>query len=119
MAKRRVSKLKYFHGDIELIDVQWVKTAEIGHDWSKGFPHYDPDMGAPRTQAGHRPKAAGEAITFAHLEWLPVERIIKYLASPDPHVCDWRCEGAYKTSECRCSCGGRNHGIKACAEVSL
>jgi hypothetical protein len=60
MAKRCASKLKYFHGDIELIDVQCA-VPKSDTTWSQGFPPYDPDMGAPRTQTGHRPKAVGEA----------------------------------------------------------
>lgn len=112
--------LKHFHGDIELAGVRNMCRAEyelLNADpraYYKGRIDY-----ADRVVVGFlpRPKAANwgevaEPITIEHLRPLLVERAIKVVTTDAPHVCDWRCEGAFRNSECRCSCGGRNHGIK-------
>lgn len=42
---------------------------------------------------------------------LPVERAIKYKATPSLHECDSRCMGGKPNGACECRCGGKNHGI--------
>jgi hypothetical protein len=53
----------------------------------------------------------GALLTYDDLKLLPVTREIRYLATPNPHVCDWRCKGAHPKGDCMCECGSRNHGI--------
>src|SRR5437870_5434551 len=118
--KRRVRKTRYFHGDAELVDVCWRLVGEIeaGTDL-RAQDEARRNLGGPRQLAGRLPRPApGEAWTDDHLRFLPVERTVQYLATPNPHVCDWRCEGGAPGGECRCQCEGRNHGRKyVCAEV--
>jgi hypothetical protein len=118
MARRRVSELRSFHGDQELENVHWFALDESGAPRGDRYPNEQdgPDrmarFGTPKgvalidvidnTVAG--PRFGGRR------DWLRVERTVKYLRDPDPHHCDWRCEGASPNSECRCECGGKNHG---------
>lgn len=106
-------KMRYFNGTQELDRVQYMAAnhfAALDADPCK-FPTEPADW-SDRVQIGYLPRAPHAPTTWEHLRPLKVLRTVKVIATKDPHICDWRCEGAYKHSECRCSCGGRNHGIK-------
>lgn len=118
--RRQVTKLKYFHGDTELEGVRWFA---VGHDgkpggYAKLYGQNNAQYGTPLGVSFRDALATGAAsLTYDphmgnRIDWLRVERTIKYRASASPHTCDWRCMGAFKHSECRCECGGRNHGIQ-------
>lgn len=120
--KRKISRLKYFNGTTELVDVRNMLVADIerynalADDPLSPTDRVSVDPSGPRIHAGKKPREPGKPVSWDDLRWLPVERSVKYRASASPHVCDWRCEGAFRHSECRCSCGGRNHGIRGRAE---
>lgn len=105
MARRRFAKMKYFHGDIELTNVGNVPVIKIADPLA-----YTASFSGPRQLAGKRPRDPSRPLTHDDLRWLPVERTVRYLASPDPHRCDWRCEGGKPGGDCECECMGRNHG---------
>lgn len=105
---------KHFHGAIELDGARYMERAKYellnanpraiyvskpstGDTVRVGFP----------LRLDSQPLAADE-----YYRPLLVERSITVVNTDAPHICDWRCEGAFRDSECRCSCGGRNHGIK-------
>lgn len=106
MAKRRVAKMKYFHGDVELVGVvnQLVTIIEGGQFAQPG------PLSRPRQPAGKRLRDPSRPLTHDDLRWLPVTRTVRYLATPGPHRCDWRCEGGKPGGDCMCECMGRNHG---------
>lgn len=121
MARRLTKKLVHFHGDRELVNVQHylVGQIEASYPWdSEGYAAASRNLSGPRKLAGKLPQTPGAPVTWDDLRLWPVERTIKVVSTPNPHVCDWRCEGAYRTSECRCSCNGRNHGRKFQCEAA-
>jgi hypothetical protein len=108
MAKRRVGKLIHFHQDFELKDVCNYTLQEIETRAAGQMMNYWPDVRGPRQLSGKR-----VGLPFGHpdgLKLYPVERSIRVLVTPDPHVCDWRCMGAKPMGDCECECKGRNHG---------
>lgn len=119
--------LLHFNGTTQLAGVRNMPRAEyevLSHDPSAYFTGKRDYSDRVRVGFLPRPKPAlwGEAqepTTIEHTRPLLVERSIKVIATDAPHVCDWRCEGAKKGSECRCSCGGRNHGIKGAAHPAM
>jgi len=110
MARRRISKLRYFSGDTEIENVRWFAVGGAGE------PVGQTTQSGPNGRFG-TPVGASKVVDWSishHLDsrsdWLPMEREIKYLTKPDPHQCDWRCMGATPNGECWCECGGKNHG---------
>lgn len=117
MAKRRIAAWKYFNGDTELADVRWFHVGGDGKP--DGWAQMEGDNARFGTPAGVSFRDALEtgqaSLSFDHhlghrIDWLRVEREVRYLTKPDPHQCDWRCLGAQPGGECWCACGGRNHG---------
>lgn len=114
---------KHFHGTIELTRVARMPRAD--YDVLNADPMSHTDRSARRWSdavvVGYipRPTDVREPLSLEHMRPLLVERTVKVIAAENTHVCDWRCEGAKKGSECRCSCGGRNHGIKGAAHPAL
>jgi hypothetical protein len=120
MARRRTAKWRYYNGDNELENIRWFPVRADGTiDTDKegcgriGDPaaRFGTIIGAPRspmtTWAGEITRLLGyRPVT----DWHPIKREIRYLAKADPHLCDWRCTGAFPKGDCQCQCGGKNHG---------
>lgn len=107
-----MKKLVFFHGTTELVNVRNYLVSEIEASHTEQYFPRNLDLNGPRKLAGFLPRAPGEPVTLEHLKYRLVERQVWVVADPDPHRCDWRCEGAYPNSECRCECNGRNHGVR-------
>ena len=108
MRKRRVGKLVYFHQDFALKQVGNYSLQEIETRAAGKLMDYWPDPQGPRQSAGYRAD-----LPFGHPDGrklYTVERTIRVLVTPAPHVCDWRCMGAKPMGECECEWKGRNHG---------
>jgi hypothetical protein len=105
-------KLIHFNGTQELARVQRMRRVEF-EARSANPASFPADLGTWQDSVlvGFLPHKPLEATTFEHLRPLLVERTIKVITTEKPHVCDWRCMGAHKGTECRCECGGKNHGI--------
>lgn len=117
MARRKIKKQVYFHGQSELTQIANVLNVEIAasqqrRNYTNAEYVASGGQSGPRTRAGHLPVAPGQPRGWEHFAWLPVTRTVIVVADPNPHVCDWRCEGGAPGGECRCQCGGRNHGLK-------
>lgn len=108
MAKRRVGKLVYFHQDFELTKIGNYSVQEIETRAAGMMMDYWPDPNGPRILSGRRADMPFGAP--GSLKLYPVERTIRVLVAPDPHDCDWRCQGAKPKGDCECKCKGRNHG---------
>jgi len=117
MAKRRIGKLTYWNGEAELENVRWLA---LNDDGKPAFDRYA-QPGKPCARFGTRIGAKPRYLPFGQqptmicglrdpADWFPVEREIRVLVKPDPHVCDWRCMGAKPKGDCECECRGRNHG---------
>lgn len=96
-----MAMMKYFSGEIELIDIHGLGNAKFAAE----FPNvkarsYD----SFSKMIGHRADDRRGA-------YLPVERVIEYKSNPSKHECDARCMNATGwIMKCECSCGGKNHG---------
>ena len=125
MAKRRIAAWKYFDGDVELEGVRWF---QIGADGKPcGYPRIgavNGRFGTPMDASFRDALATGSAsLSYNHetghrIDWLPVDREVRYLAKPDPHECDFRCVGGKPGGDCWCQCGGRNHGRKFTCDLA-
>jgi hypothetical protein len=120
MSRRRVAAWKYFNGDTELDGVRWFSVGAGGKPAGNAVLYGDNNarFGTPIGVTFRDALETGAgSLKYSHLtahriDWLPVDREVRYLTKPDPHECDWRCVGAKPGGECWCACGGRNHGRK-------
>jgi hypothetical protein len=121
MPKRRVASFTYWSGEDELEDVRFIPADVLGFEAPvklPGISYVTPGTSNPVVQVG-LVKGRPKNIVFGlHSrlgnrpaeDWKPVTRIIRVLVDRDPHVCDWRCQGAFPKGDCACECKGRNHG---------
>jgi hypothetical protein len=87
--------MKYFSGDIELINVIHNGESASNPANFSGYP------GVPRF-------TRGEGWTLR----VQAERIVEYKSNPSRHDCDARCYNATgRTMKCECACNGKNHGL--------
>lgn len=117
---RQVATMTYWSGDIEVENVRFVAADVLGFEAPVKLPRvsYVGDGGKPVVQVGTVKGETRRLVLGGHPRlggwpveaWKPVTRHIRVLTTANPHVCDWRCLGAAPQGDCRCECGGRNHG---------
>ena len=94
-------KVKYFRGDVELINARPLQSAKF---WQRfGYPLKGCAYDGYSKWVGFKHGATMEA------DMLPVDRIINFKSNPSLHKCDARCTNA-RGNSCECSCGGQYHG---------
>ena len=126
--QRKVATMTYWSGDTELENIRFIPVDVLGFKAPVKLPRvsYVGDGGKPVAQVGTvkgkprryilggHPRLDGRPVE----DWMPVTRHIRVLATAKPHLCDWRCQGAFPQGDCRCECGGRNHGRTFTCELA-